>query len=47
MSFFAGLVVGCLCGWLYAHHVVSSECDKIGGFYVGDKIYHCTKVEKP
>lgn len=46
-GFIFGLAVGCLCGWLYAHHVVSRECEKLGSFYVGEKVYHCVKVEKP
>lgn len=38
-------LVGWLFGWLHAHRTVASECEKLGSFYVGDKIYKCTKIE--
>ena len=33
-------------GYVSAHSDVSTECDRLGGFYVGSTIYKCVKVEK-
>ena len=33
-------------GYVNANSEVSTECDRLGGFYVGSKIYKCVKVEK-
>ena len=38
--------VGCIGGWADAHSTVSSECDKLGSFYVGSKIYECKEKAK-
>ena len=37
---------GCVGGWIDAHGTVSSECDKLGAFYVGSKIYECKEKAK-
>lgn len=42
----AWLVVGFFLGWVYAHHTVADECERLGGFYVGKTTYECVKVEK-
>lgn len=34
-----------LVGWYSAHHEISTECIRQGGFYVGDNDYWC--FEKP
>ena len=34
---------GVLLGWLIAHDTVSTECDKLGSFYVGSKVYSCQR----
>lgn len=51
MNFFIGLAIGCLighlCGWVNAHKTVETECEKLGGFYVGKKVFKCVKVETP
>lgn len=39
-------MLGCLGGWADAHSTVSSECDKLGAFYVGPKIYECKEKAK-
>lgn len=31
-------------GWLSAHSTVATECEKLGKFYVGDRIFECTKI---
>lgn len=35
------LILGVFIGWLYAHVTVATECKRLGGFYVGNEIYHC------
>ncbi|MDF3019316.1 MAG: hypothetical protein K0Q92_619 [Steroidobacteraceae bacterium] len=52
MKFIAGLLVfvcgalwGYLCGWTYAHHTVSVECDRLGGFYVVDRVFVCERKQ--
>lgn len=32
---------GIIIGWIFAHVTVSTECDKLKSFYVGDKVYRC------
>ena len=43
------LLFGWMCGhtegWRKAHRAIASECKKLGGFYVLDEVYHCTKIE--
>lgn len=33
-------------GYIYAHSVIAKECEKLGGFWVGKKVYECVKVHK-
>lgn len=40
------LLTGWLFGWIHAHYTVARECEKLGAFYVGSSVYHCTKVEQ-
>jgi hypothetical protein len=30
--------------WAAAHGTVAKECEKLGAFYVGDKVYQCRLV---
>ena len=30
-------------GWAFAHNEVSTECDRLGAFYVGNKTYTCVR----
>ncbi|WP_448869116.1 hypothetical protein [Delftia acidovorans] len=39
------LIVGVAIGWVDAHQTVATECQKLGSFYVGKKVYRCTAVE--
>ena len=34
-------LLGIVFGWMIAHGVVATECEKLGSFYVGDKVFHC------
>ena len=38
------MILSAIGGWVYAHETVATECDRLGSFYVGDKVYHCTRV---
>lgn len=50
MSVILGLVLGCffgyLAGWVNAHHTVADECEKLGSFYVGSKVFRCVQIER-
>lgn len=48
-AFFALLafVAGVAFGWGWAHQTVAAECERLGGFFVGQKVYRCAPpVEK-
>lgn len=36
-----GLFIGLFIGWVSAHNIVATECEKLNGFYVGSKIFIC------
>lgn len=40
------LVVGYLWGYQNAHNYISKECERLGGFFVGKKIYKCSQVKE-
>ena len=33
-------------GWVDAHHAIAKECERLGKFYVGKKVYSCVKIEE-
>lgn len=33
-------------GWVQAHYVVATECERLGKFFVGKKVYSCVKIEE-
>jgi len=37
------LTLGGILGWAGAHATVATECDRLGGFYVGGKTYVCAQ----
>lgn len=39
-------LLGMLFGWIFAHNNVATECDKLGSFYVADKVFYCEQVNK-
>ena len=41
LYWFVGLVAGGIIGHAQAHHEVATECQRLGAFYVGDKIFEC------
>lgn len=40
-----GGLLGYIFGWTGAHRTVATECERLGGFYVGSKVYKCSAVE--
>ena len=38
-------LVGGLFGWAFAHGEISTECQRQGGFYVGDKDFKCEVIK--
>ena len=44
-AFVIGLVVGYMSGWASAHREVATECERLGSFFVGKKVFRCTAVE--
>lgn len=45
VGFLLALLSGYLFGWSRAHTVVATECERLGGFYVGDKVFKCYQVD--
>lgn len=45
MTYIACLGIGFFVGWVYAHHVVATECRKLGRFYVGKSVFNCTEAK--
>jgi len=33
--------IGYRVGWVCAHIAIGMECERLGGFFVGEKIYKC------
>lgn len=31
-------------GWTEAHVMVAKECERLGSFFVGKKVYHCNLI---
>lgn len=42
----AALLIGYWIGWANAHHTVATECDRLGSFFVGKKVYTCMQVKE-
>lgn len=38
------LLIGRFIGWNSAHITVAKECEVLGKFYVGDRVFHCTRI---
>lgn len=39
------LVIGLLGGWNLAQGTIADECVKLGGFYVGKRVFKCIEVK--
>lgn len=46
-TFILGVAVGLFFGWAHAHKHIAAECERLGGFFVGEKIYKCERVIQP
>lgn len=42
--FLLALIIGALAGWRYAHGSIAAECERLGGFFVGKTVFHCSEV---
>lgn len=47
-NFIIGLLVGGMVGWFlchgYVHLMIATECERLGGFFVGEKVFKCVAV---
>lgn len=32
-------------GWIYAYKTIGDECERLGGFYIGGRVYECKLKE--
>lgn len=46
MKTFIMMLIGFVLGWVFAHSTVSSECQKVGSFYVGNNVFDCSLTKK-
>ncbi len=44
LALLIGLLAGLMFGWQAAHITVAAECEKLGGFFVGSKVYECKAI---
>lgn len=35
------VALGAKIGYIHAHYTVAMECERLSGFYVGNKVYEC------
>lgn len=40
-----GVIVGVWIGWRGAHITVVSECERLGGFFVDQRVFKCVEVK--
>ena len=45
-QFLIGFLIGWVLSSVYMHTMVALECERLGGFFVGNKIYKCIRVER-
>jgi len=38
------LFVGYSLGWGNAHYSIATECDRLGSFFVGKRVFKCTEI---
>jgi len=39
------IMVAYYLGYAVAHHTIALECERLGGFFVGKKVYKCMVIE--
>lgn len=37
-------VIGFSYGWVGAHKTVATECERLGSFYVGKRVFKCVEI---
>lgn len=40
------ILLGLAIGWRAAHLTIADECEKLGKFFVGRKVFECTAIKK-
>jgi hypothetical protein len=45
LTLLLALAVGWYGGWIAGHTTVATECERLGGFYVGSTVYQCKLKE--
>lgn len=38
-------LIGLWIGFTWAHVTIGDECDRLGGFFVGKKVFKCVEVK--
>lgn len=33
-------------GYIFTHEYIAQECKKLGGFFVGQQVFKCVKIER-
>ena len=48
VAFFSllSIFIGYIWGYENAHRHIAKECERLGGFFVGKKVYQCTEITK-
>lgn len=46
LVFVVALAIGWFCGWVVAHAAIAVDCERLGGFYVGKKVFSCLRIDK-
>ena len=46
LTFFIGISLGYAFGWVRAHITVAKECERLGKFFVGKKVFECIKISE-
>lgn len=46
LALLVGLLIGYSNGWHSAHKTIEKECERLGAFYVGDKVFRCQLEQK-
>lgn len=44
MKAIMSLIFGVAIGWLVAHGVIATECEKLTSFYVGNQVFICKLI---
>lgn len=45
VALIVGYGIGWSNGWSNAHYTVATECEKLGSFYVGSRVFKCLNID--